>query len=112
MEMGMINKLIAYKVPKTLILERNASSTMMDHGDLGATGLERPPGSFKDLNGPRWRFPWQRGPISQSPCEVWVVCMLVSVCVRLAGREGNGATFPGSSDVISIEADDERPSEH
>lgn len=36
--------------------------------------------------------------MSQSTCDVLVVCMLVYVCVALAGGECDGATFPGSGD--------------
>lgn len=64
-KISVIDKLIAWTLPNTLILARNALSTIMLQGDIGATGSERPFRSFDDLNEPKWRLPWQLRASSQ-----------------------------------------------
>lgn len=56
----MIGKLIAFNVPKTFMLAKNAFSTMVLHNYLGSTDLEQPHRSFEDLNGPKRQLLWER----------------------------------------------------
>lgn len=100
MEIGTIDNMIGYTVPRTLILTKNAFSTMKLHSDLGATGSQQPFWRFEDLKGPKLRLPWQQKLISQSLCEVSVVGMLISVCVRPAGRTKNGALSQDSVTLV------------
>lgn len=88
-----MDSFIAYISPNTLTVASDAFSTMKLLSDLGTTGLERRFRRFEDSKGPKCRLPWQSEPISQSPFEVLVGCMLIFYCVLLAGREGSGATF-------------------
>lgn len=89
-EISMIDKLIAHTVPKTHIFARSAFRKLTSQGNLGATGSEGPFRSFENL---KWWLPWQERPISQSPCDVSIIFVLVSVCVIISGRKGSDDTF-------------------
>lgn len=82
-----MDSFIAYISPNTLTLASDAFSTMKLLSDFGTTGLERPFRRSEDSKGPKCRLPWQSKPISQSPFEVLVVCMLIFFCVLLAGSK-------------------------
>lgn len=73
----MIEKLISITVPNTLILAMNTFGTVTPYSNLGGqTGSKRHFLSFEDLKREKWLFPGQQTPVSQSPCDVLVICVL------------------------------------
>lgn len=70
LEMSITDRLITCIAPKTILLMRNALSTMVLYSYIGATGSSRPFQISEYLKEPKRRLPWLKRRRRQSTCEV------------------------------------------